>query len=275
MLGDANALLGRLQRGRGDAVREVLAMPREAASDVLCELLCTLEGEGTALVAQVHGYAELVLAVQPDLHRWFDWISGLAVAGDDDDVLFPFNLLGELAVRGHAGCDSFLREYVVDGANWSAALVQFLRDGLRLQRATWERLLPRIDDDNLQVHVDPGDAVWREFAADDARVARCLAAAVERRRRRDESRAWSPDNYAQARSSQARWQVLESLVRTDAAAAQPLLVDGLWDANDPYRARCVVHCRLEWPGVRERLEVLARDERSSAGYLAREKLAGR
>lgn len=40
MLADSHSLLGRLQRGRGDAVREVLAIPRDLARQVLLQCLC-------------------------------------------------------------------------------------------------------------------------------------------------------------------------------------------------------------------------------------------
>lgn len=268
---DPESLLGRLRRGRGDAVRELLQQPADVAADTLVACLCT----PADLAPHVRGYAELVLSVQPDLRPWFEWIERLGPDADDATLVYVFNLLGELAQRGHLAADAFLRRYLLHGLHWQSALGQFLSPQLQLDAAAWRTILPRVGDDDLRLHMADRQesAPWEELAATEPRVRRMLDLLRSDRDPQRDVHAWSRENYAHAPSSQRRWKVLESLWRADPQAAAPLLFDGLWDATPAYRERCVERCDLSWPGVRARLEGLAAEPGSRVAELARRRLA--
>ncbi|HEX6812453.1 MAG TPA: hypothetical protein VF384_12570 [Planctomycetota bacterium] len=254
MLADPESLLGRLQRGRGDAVRELLAMPRAAAGEVLLASLCTLGAEARL------AHRELIGALAFDVTPWLRWLDALPATVDEDHMVFQWNLVGDLAVRGNRLCAEVLRGHVCNGVWWEHALGQYLRDGLSLDAAAWRVVAPRLDDEDLASYVYNLPAgPWLELAQTDARIARIVAADRERRDASAAELAWSPENYAAARRSQRRWRVLEDLLRRNATAAQPMIVDGLWDGDVAYRQRCIVHCDLEAPGVRARLRELATD----------------
>lgn len=269
MLEDPGTLIGRLQRGRGDAVRELLAMPRETAGDVLVRCLCT-EGD---LVQNSDGYAELVERLAPDLTRWFAWIDGFGPDVSEDTRLAAFQLLGELVARGHGAARAFLRSYLLGGLHWQDAL-QVTGFDVDLERDVWEVLLPRLDEETLRVQVGCSldKPLWDELAASDERFAAVLRRQRECRAQQQARTAWSEANYAEATLSQRRWRVLESLLAQDPAAAAPLLIDGLWDACSSFRERCIERCDLAWPGVRERLAELAAMPRGRAAAKARARL---
>lgn len=271
MLDSPNTLVGRLQRGRGDAVRELLRMPIEPAQRALVQCLCT-EGD---LVAHHEGFVELVVALSPDLTPWFRWIEALAPDASEETRLHAFQLLGTLSARGHQGARAFLDGYVLEGRHWQDALDQYLVEGLDLGLAAWSALLARVDDATLARHVywKIDAPLWDALAADHERVAAVLQSEREQRARRMEAVAWSPTNYASAELSQRRWRVLESLHRQDPQGAAPYLIDGLWDACPSYRERCIGMCDLGWPGVRERLVELASMPGSSSADAARRRLA--
>lgn len=270
MLDSPNTLVGRLQRGRGDAVREVLRMPIEPAQRALVQCLCT-DGD---LVAHHEGFVELVVALSPDLMPWFQWIEALAPDATEETRLHAFQLLGTLSARGHQVARAFLDRYVLEGRHWQDALDQYLVDGLDLGLTAWSALLARVDDATLARHMSCKiDApTWNALATHHERVARVLRAERERRARRMDAVAWSPTNYASAELSQQRWRVLESLCKQDPQAAVPYLIDGLWDACPSYRDRCIGMCDLGWPGVRERLVELARTAGSRSAAAARRRL---
>lgn len=270
MLDSPDTLLGRLQRGRGDAVRELLRMPVEPARETLVQCLCT-EGD---LVQHHEGFVELVVALSPDLTPWFRWIEKLGPDAAEETRLHAFNLLGTLSARGHRGARAFLDGYVLEGRHWRDALDQYLVDGLDLAPAAWSALLARVDDATLARHVSGKlDApVWDALAVDQERVATVLRVEREQRARRKDAVAWSSTNYANAELSQHRWRVLESLCKHDPQGAVPYLIDGLWDACQSYRDRCISMCDLAWPGVRERLVELARAAGSSSAAAARRRL---
>lgn len=268
---DPESLLGRLRRGRGDAVRELLQQPADAAAGTILACLCT----PADLAPHVCGYAELVLSVQPDLRPWLEWIERLGHDADDATLVYVFNLLGELAQRGHVAADAFLRRYLLHGRHWQSALGQFLSPQLQLDAAAWQTILPRVADDDLRLHMAGRleSATWAELAVTNPRVRRMLDLLRAERDRQRAMYAWSRENYTHAASSQLRWKVLESLLHDDPQAAAPLLFDGLWDATPAYRERCVELCDLTWPGARARLEVLAADQGSRVARLARCRLA--
>lgn len=271
LLAAPHTLLGRLQRGRGDAVRELLQMPREAAAPTVLQCLCTLGIDSQHAVA----YLELVLACVPDLSPWYRWFDGLSPDLPEDGALCAFHVLGGLARLDHADTREFLGTYVVRGPRWADALSQYL-DGLELDQAVWLQLLPRLDDETLASHVWHGldRPVWTRLAAADARVRRVLDDVRQRRRRQEAELAWSEANYANAALSQRRWRVLASLLQRDPVAARPLLVDGLWDGSWCYRMRCIERCDPSWPGVRDRLTELARgSDEGGVAEAARRRLA--
>jgi hypothetical protein len=267
ILADPDSLLGRLQRGRGDAVREMFALPRAIAGDALIQCLCTNEDLGQHREA----YAELVLALAPDLSAWFRWIEALRVEAPEDLRSCAFNTLGEVARRGQGEATSFLRSYVVDGIHWRNALDQFLVDGIELDDAVWAKLVSRLNDDELDLllTVSLDSPRWSRLAIEDERVRRLLH---ERLDRRDQDRArfaWSEANYGNAPASRFRWKVLASLLEQAPDAARPLLIDGLWDGSPWFRERCMALCDPSWPGVRERLIELAGMTGSQSAMAAR------
>lgn len=270
MIDDPHSLLGRLQRGRGDAVREMMSMTREAAEPTLVRCLCTA-GE---LSQHTEAYVELVFALSPDLSAWFQWIDGLGPDATEEVRLYALNTLGELARRGHAEARDFLRAYVIGGCHWRDALSQFLVDGLDLDQAAWARVLPRIDDDELDLHIGAGldSPVWRQLATDHERVRRVLQGRQDGRVQQRAESEWSDVNYASAASSQRRWRVLESLIRQAPEAAKQFLVDGLWDGSHCFRERCIAQCDVRWPGVRERLTELAKMLGCRSAFAARRRL---
>src|SRR5690606_1360485 len=142
-----DSLIGRLQRGRGDAVRELLRMPVEPARQVLVQCLCTEAN----LSLHIEGFVELALSLSPDLSPWHRWIDGLGSDVTEEARLFVFNTLGELAARGHSESRVFLHRYVMQGRHWRDALSQYLADQLSLELADWVVLLPRVDDETLAV----------------------------------------------------------------------------------------------------------------------------
>ena len=272
MLDSPNTLVGRLQRGRGDAVREVLRMPTEPARQALLRCLCS-EGD----LAQHHeGFVELVVALSPDLTPWYRWIEALAADATDETRLHAFNMLGALSARGHTEARAFLDGYVLEGRHWQDALDQYLVEGVDLGVAAWSALLVRVDDATLARHVccKLDAPLWDALAADHDRVGTVLRAEREQRARRLDAVSWSPTNYASAELSQRRWRVLASLRKQDPQAAVPYLIDGLWDACYSYRERCIGMCDLAWPGVRERLTELAGTAGSRSAAAARRRLDG-
>lgn len=268
---DPQSLLGRLRRGRGDAVRELLAQPADVAASTLVACLCTPAG----LAPHVPGYAELVLALQPDLGPWFRWVDCLGADVDDDALVYVFNMLGELARRGHPSAGEFLRRYVAHGRHWQSALGQFVGGQPRLDVETWKVILPRVADEDLRwlLHEDLDADTWRQLAVGDERVRRLHGELLAKRGLKPGVDSWSPQNYGAAKLSQQRWKVLAALLRDDPVAAAPWLADGLWDATPVYRERCVEHCDPALPGVRERLAELAAEGGSPGARLARCRLA--
>jgi hypothetical protein len=260
-------LLERLRRGRGDAVRELMAMPRAEAQRLLLECLCTRESADSGLVQNTEGYVELVVALAPDLAPWFAWIEALPADLDEDALLYPFNLLGGLADRGKAEARAFLRRQAVRGVHWRVALGQALRNSFALDAGEWAAVVPRLDDRQLSLYVDD-DAVWQEVAAGDQRVAARLAAL---RAERDPRTAAA--DYARAAHAQRRWRALMLLAASEPAAAAPLLVDGLWDASWIYREHCIARCDLDLPGARERVRQLAAGGHGRVADAARRRLA--
>lgn len=268
-----DSLLGRLQRGRGDAVRELLAMPPEQASRVLLECLCTQDGPSGGLVQHYEAYVELMLELSLDLSEWFRWIDQLGPEVTEDTLLYAVRLLDEAAARGHAESIAFLRGYVVRGHHRDFALGEIAGNEQVLDVHTWAQLLPRLDDDTLSRHMGSGGSPWDELARRDERVARILR---DKRQRQTESVArtvWSAANYAAAEWSAQRWKVLKDLIDRDAASAAPLVVDGLWDGSWMYRNRCIELCDLDLPGVRDRLTDLAAMAQSHAADAARRRLS--
>jgi hypothetical protein len=259
MFAPATPRLGRMQRGRGDALRELLSMPVDDARTVLLAAMCSPDREGGTLVAYVDAFAELVQRLQPDLTSWFAWIAAMPATEAEDAQLWPFNLLGEVARRNVPGAAAFLRDRVMAGPNWRVALTQFLRDGNNLSIDDWATLLPRLDEAELLLHCDPDQPLWRELAARDARCNAVLQVRMAQVAARNAARSWSLANYENAPSSSRRWQVVEDLLHRDPPAARSFLVDGLWDGDHAYRERCIEHCALDWPAVRERLQELAAD----------------
>jgi hypothetical protein len=83
-------------RGRGDAVGELTAMPRAEACRVLLACLCTHDAD-CGLVLHVDGYAELVVLLRPDPAPWFAWVRALPPDAEEDELLYPFHLLGDVA----------------------------------------------------------------------------------------------------------------------------------------------------------------------------------
>lgn len=272
MLEHPDSLLGRLQRGRGDAVRELLRMPVEAARLQLVQCLCT-EGD---LGQHDEGFIELVTVLSPDLSSWYRWIETLAADVTEETRLYTFNLLGELSVRGDTRARAFLDRYVLDGCHWRDALSQYLVEGVDLDRGAWSKLLPRLEDEELAVHVycKLDDPSWIALAAEDERLTHILRVERDRRAQREAAAAWSHANYAAADLSQQRWRVLESLLKRDPQAAAPYLIDGLWDGSHAYRNRCIDRCDLGWPGVRERLVELANIAGSRSATVARRRING-
>lgn len=256
MLADPQSLLGRLQRGRGDAVREVLCLPRDLAQQVLLQCLCTADD----LTEQREGFVELVFALSPDLAPWFHWIEALGPDTPEEVRIYAFNTLGDLTQRGHGEAQQFLRNQVLWGCHWRDALEQYLVEGCELDLEAWSGLLPRLSDQDLDLHIysKPDRPLWRELASADPRVERILRERLAKRAAYEQVTAWNEANYAHAASSQRRWKVVESLLRQTPEKAKPLLVDGLWDGSRVYREKCIARCHLEWPGVRARLLELAR-----------------
>lgn len=256
MVADPETLLGRLQRGRGDAVRELLATPRAAAAEVVIASLCTLGTEpGVAL-------RELVEALAVDVAPWLQWLEGLAASTDENDLVHQWNLVGALAGRGNGACLALLQRQVRDGAWWPQALEQLsYTPGLAVDAPVWRALAPRLDDATIAscVWSRPHDPAFAALARTDERFARIVAADRERRVALVAERSWSPAAYGAAVRPASRWRVLEDLLRQDPAAARPLVVDGLWDGSVCYRRRCIAHCDLDAPGVREHLRELAAD----------------
>src|SRR5262245_993577 len=91
MLDHPDSLLGRLQRGRGDAVRELLRMPVESARETLVRCLCT-DGD---LGQHDEAYVELVTALSLDLSPWYQWIDNLDPDVAEETLLYAFNTLGQ------------------------------------------------------------------------------------------------------------------------------------------------------------------------------------
>lgn len=252
-------------------MREMMAMTREAAEPTLVRCLCT----AADLSQHTEAYVELVFALSPDLSGWFRWIDGLGPDATEETRLYALNTLGDLARRGHAAARDFLRAYVIGGRHWRDALSQFLVDGLDLDPEAWTRVLPRIDDDELELHIAVGldRPVWRQLATEHERVRRILQERHDRRAQQRTGSEWSDANYANAASSRQRWSVLESLIRQDPEAAKQFLVDGLWDGSHSFRERCIAQCDVRWRGVRERLMELADMPGSRSALAARRRLA--
>ena len=182
--------------------------------------------------------------------------------------------VGALSIRGHAEARAFLHGHALEGHHWRNALSQYLVEGMDLDQAAWSRLLTRVDDETLALHVycKRDDAVWDALAIEHERVGRVLHAARDRSARYKAAVSWSPANYASAELSQTRWRVLESLLEQDRQAAIPYLIDGPWDGSYIYRNRCINRCDLDWPGVRERLAELARMHESESAEVASRRL---
>jgi hypothetical protein len=248
-----------------------LEQPRDTARELLLACLSTAEG----LTQHSEAYAELVFALAPDLSAWFRWIDGLPPDAPEDVCLYAFNMLGELARRGHADARAALRAPVLTGAHWHVALAQYLLEGVDLDVAAWSVLLPRLPDDELDLHIHTrlDSPVWAQLAELDERVWRLLRERREQRERRLAREAWSEANYAQAKSAPQRWRVLQSLLEQDPLAARPFLIDGLWDGSVGYRERCIAACDLSWPAVRPRLEALAMQAGSRSASMARARLS--
>ena len=270
MLDSPDTLVGRLQRGRGDAVREVLRMPIDSARQALLRCLCT-EGD----LSQHHdGFVELVVALSPDLAPWYRWIEALGSGVTEETREHAFNMLGALCARGYPEARAFLDRYVMEGSHWQDALSQYLVEGVDLGLASWSALLARVDDETLATHVycKLDAPLWDALAVEHERVAAVVREQRDRRSRREASQRWSPDNYASAELSQRRWRVLESLMKRDPEASVPYLIDGLWDGSYGYRDRCIQRCDLGWPGVRERLAELACMQGSRSAAAARRRI---
>lgn len=269
-LDDPETLLGRLQRGRGDAVRDMLTLPRAEACPVLVRCLCT-----AADLAQ-HGdaYVELVMALAPDLTEWFHWVGAMSPADPEPVRCFAFNMLGDLAARGHAGASGCLRHEAVHGGNWNFALDQYLLHALELDQSAWLTLLDRVDDQTLRNHIRATrrSRLWPQLAGQNARVANLVRAVDTTDSAYAANVAWSPSNYAAAELSQRRWKVLQSLLASDAEAAIPLVIDGLWDGSHLYRNYCIELVSLHWPSVRARLQELASMPGSRSSAQAKRRL---
>lgn len=267
MFAEPHTLLGRLQRGRGDAVRELLSLPRAAAAPTVLQCLCT------AGVDPQHGtaYTELVTACVPDLTPWYRWFRELTPELPEEEVLCAFHVLGALARLDHGDTRAFLRAYVLDGRRWHDALSQYLMDALELDEEAWMQLLPRLDDETLRLHCRD-NPVWMQLATINPRVARLLETRRQQQQRLKDELAWTEHNYANAALSQQRWRVLMALLQCDPAAAQPLLVDGLWDGSWRYRELCIERCDPNWPLVRARLQELASCPDEAVAKAARSRL---
>ena len=267
-----DSLLGRLQRGRGDAVRELLAMPVAQAGPVLVQCLCTQDGPSRGFSQHCEAYVELILTLSPDLTEWFRWVMELGPDSSEDTVDYAVQLLAEAAVRGHSESMAFLRGYVVRGHHWNSALSAILGHELVLDVDTWAQLVPRLDDDALARHMGAGGALWDELARREERVARLLRDALQRQAEYGARTSWSAANYADAELSQQRWRVLKDLIDRDPASAAALVADGLWDGSWMYRNRCIELCDLDLPRVRERVLYLASMAQSHSAEVARRRL---
>ena len=294
-----HTMLGRLQRGRGDAVRELLAMPAETARAILLRCLFTAGDLSHNHAAHV----ELVLKLAPDLTLWLCWVAALPMANpaesaaDECTRLGAFHLLGGLAAQGHADALAFLREHVFTGRHWQEALTQLHWHELDFEpppdtpaAAAWSQWLARLDDDELTTLLTtaPDHPMWRRLGQHE-RVRTLLDRAPARSPHSPASHTdtpdqlagpphiapplqWSEAEYAAAPNGARRWRVLESLRRQNPAAAIPLLIDGLWDGHSSYRERCIAHCPLDRPGVRERLLELANVFATDVAAAARRRL---
>ncbi|MCU0865450.1 MAG: hypothetical protein MUC36_16825 [Planctomycetes bacterium] len=294
-----HTLLGRLQRGRGDAVRELLVMPIETARAILLHCLFTA-GD---LTHNHQAHAELVQKLAPDLTHWLRWVAALPIAtpaesaADECTRLGAFHLLGDLAGQGHADALAFLREHVFTGRHWQDALTQLHWHELDFEpppdapaAAAWSQWLARLDDEALTTLLATGPAhpMWRRLGWHERvrpRLDQAPACSSQppasntdapdqpaEPRRVAPPLPWSEAAYAAAPNGAQRWRVLESLRSLDPAAAIPLLIDGLWDGHGSYRERCIAHCLLDRPGVRERLLELANGFATNVAAAARRRL---
>lgn len=262
----SDTLVGKLQRGRGDAVRELLAMPRDEANEVVLAQLCAID-ERCTFLDHAEGYLELVEQLQTPLACWFEHVRNLPEDLDEDLRIYPLRLLACGADRGISGCRDFLVSYVEHGALWRAALDEFLLEGRDLPDATWEALYPRLDAVELSRFIEDTDA-WHRRAEDHPAV----AAAMQLWRDQRAYWAWSRENYGEAERSSRRWKIVENGLREDPEAAASLLVDGLWDGAHFYRAKCVERVDLGLPGVVERLRELTRSGHRGLGRMAQRRL---
>lgn len=268
MLADPASLLGRLQRGRGDAIRELAAVDRHNAARVF--LACILDTSNSSnLVAHIHGYADVVCTIDPPLDEWYSLLDSLPAAPEcgADAVVFGFGLLGELVARGHIGCQRFLRSHLTSGKNWRQALAaagaEAVDDDLLRQ------LVGRMSDSEVAEYLDTSCPAWKALIAVDERV-RGIAASVAARHGNDAAPTLA--DYFSAPTSQARWQVLSRLMTREPEIAAGLLQEGLWDANPNYRERCVVHVDVVRPEAVLRLRELATRVHDGVGAAARRRL---
>ena len=248
----AASLLDRLRAGRGDAVRELLSLPRDQAGAVILDCLCTPD-VGAWLITHCEGYVELLLTLQPPLERWFAHIAALPADCEQDQVAFAMRMLHDAAVRGSTACHAFLLEQVRNGSHWEQALGEFLSEQLSLPEDLWLDVLPRLSPAYLRLLVhDRAD--WQ------ARARRwpAVASALEWERAHRASFLWSMRSYEAANNSAKRWQVLADGLALDPDAVAPLLVEGLWDADEATRRNCIERVDVRLPGVTHRLAVLAR-----------------
>jgi hypothetical protein len=263
----AASLLDRLRYGRGDAVRELLCMPRDQAGEVLLDCLCTPD-VGSRLITQCEGYVELLLTLQPPLQRWFARIAALPVDCEEDHVAFPMHMLHEAAVRGSVACHAFLLEQLRSGHHWRQALHEFLTEQLTLPEDLWHELLPSLSAADLGRFVEDRTD-WQERALRWPAVAEALAL----KRAHDASFWWSMPSYDGARGSPKRWAVLAHGLAVVPQAVAPLLVEGLWDADEATRCKCIEHVDVRLPGVKQRLEVLASSGSDSCRHAAQVRFA--
>ncbi len=271
-LADPNSTLGKLQRGRGDVIRELLDAPDDPAShQVLIDCLCTT-GAGYDLASHHPGYRELLLALNPELTPWLEHVSALSQdASDEEDeqLEFHYRLLCSMIASGSIECREFMRHEITHGANWREAIGRGLRFDLDLE--SWKLAIRRMTDADLSDFYNPLSEHWQLLEGVEERVAKMVKA-----RRAKKAASYDEAGYAAAEMSQGRWQYVLLCIEREDPRAPSMLVDGLWDGSALYRRNCIERVNLTLPGVRERLTVLASNlEGEREAKAAMKRLMGR
>lgn len=115
---DPDSLLGQLQRGRGEAYRRILGIPKTKGWDLLLDCICNDPRLDSQVENRAEFYAALVIETDMELEPVLDYVR--AYDNDEQGWNTPLAVetLGELARRGYKDSACRLSDYVDWGQWW-------------------------------------------------------------------------------------------------------------------------------------------------------------